>query len=676
MAEQKKRINDAEGAKRFAQQVASQLRARYTTATVEVVRTAADGSPEMTYMDKLEDAIENWNLFSAVGLGGLGSGTRALQMHMLPYFSADVQQCIEAHWEAWDAHLHRLTSGSRAGRMGGIKLIEGGPDAVRKAAQTYTKKSAKKKRGNSSDNKMGLFMLSLKLDDELYPEWPDEDRTTLVLARNGNVLPFGTMLVQRLESAGMTVSEAYVIVHDRDVYTINDYLDDAGANCIPGAPKDAHAHLVVRASERKSGLTLSAAAKALLIPENMIEKPKSGRHAFENMLAYLTHVKYVEKTQYRPDEVVTLRGMPYAAVWAERHEVWEQGRASVARKNLAERVDWLQQECASGRICREDIMRSVPDGHGGYEPCVLYRIYTCSKRARTEIDAALESATELRLASSAQELRKREFERMNLYIHGPSRAGKTQLAETFVDTATAYCPLPDQTHWRYNRLPSGHPLEQFDGSEVVIINEMRSATFDYQTFLTFTDPHDCDPAAARYRNRPAGAQRLTLMTTPMPPLQLFNFMRGVGGGITKFDSLDQAIARLTYVIEVLDPQVEKRYRYRLYRPVHVKAYEEEVVTGVDEFGDEIKEKVRLNWRLVPFDAWLSIDSLCETIVRDIDTLCNGGKLTRSGAIGDAIHAAQKNFRERIAPAIDAGNLPPIEPLPPLPTGEEVNGNGD
>ena len=677
MADCEKRITTATAAEQFAQRYGSQLRAHYTTATVEVVRTAADGSPDLTYMDKLEDAIGNWNLFSAVGLGGLGSGTRALQMRMLPHFPDDVRNCIEAHWQAWDAHLHPIARGSNMGKMGGIRLIDGGPDAVHKAAQTYAEKHVKKKRAKKSGaNKLQLFMLSLKLDPELYPDWTDGERATLALAKQGDILSFGLMLKSKLEGAGMVVAEAYAILHNRDVYTVEDYLENAGMNFVPGTLKDAHVHMIVRASDSKSGLTLAAAARALQIAENFIEKPKTGRHAYENMLAYLTHIKYEDKTQYLPNEVVTLCGMPYERIWDERHEVWEQGRASVARKNLAERVDWLQQECASGRIRREDIMRSVPDGHGGYEPCVLYRIYTCSKRARTEIDAALESATELRLASSAQELRKREFERMNLYIHGPSRAGKTQLAETFVDTATAYCPLPDQTHWRYNRLPSGHPLEQFDGSEVVIINEMRSATFDYQTFLTFTDPHDCDPAAARYRNRPAGAQRLTLMTTPMPPLQLFNFMRGVGGGITKFDSLDQAIARLTYVIEVLDPQVEKRYRYRLYRPVHVKAYEEEVVTGVDEFGDEIKEKVRLNWRLVPFDAWLSIDSLCETIVRDIDALCNGGKLNRSGAIFEAIHAAQKNFRERIAPAIDAGNLPPIEPLPPLLTGEEVSENGD
>lgn len=100
------------------------------------------------------------------------------------------------------------------------------------------------------------------------------------------------------------------------------------------------------------------------------------------------------------------------------------------------------------------------------------------------------------------------------------------------------------------------------------------------------------------------------------------------------------------------------------------------MTGEDEFGDEIKENFHLHWRLTPFDALLSIDSLCELIVRDIDARCNGGNLIRSGAIGDAIHAAQKNFRERIAPAIDAGNLPPIEPLPPLLPGKEVSVNGD
>ena len=678
MADCEKRITTATAAERFAQRYGSQLHARYTTATAEVVRTAADGSPDLTYMDKLEDAIENWNLFSAVGLGGLGSGTRALQMRMLPHLPDDVRTCIEAHWQVWDAHLHPIARGSNMGKMGGIKLIDGGSDAVHKAAQTYAEKHAKKKRGKKGGaNKLQLFMLSLKLDPELYPDWTDGERATLALAKQGDILSFGLMLKSKLEGAGMVVAEAYAILHNRDVYTIEDYLENAGMNFVPGTLKDAHVHMIVRASDSKSGLTLAAAARALQIAENFIEKPKTGRHAYENMLAYLTHIKYESKTQYLPNEVVTLCGMPYERIWDERHEVWAQGRASVTRKKLAERVDWLQRECACGHIRREDIMRVVPNGKGGTEPGVLYQIYASSKSARAEIDAALESATELRLATSAEALRNREFEKVNYYIHGSSRTGKTQFAESILDTVTAFCPLPDAQHWRYNRLPSGHPLEQFDGSEVVIINEMRSSTFDYQAFLTFADQHDCDPVAARYRNRPAGAQRVTLITTPAPPLQLFNFMRGVGGGMTKYDSLDQAIARLNYVIEVIDPRAEQRYRYRLYWPQYVKAgYDAEIVTGEDEFGDEITERLHLHWRLMPFDALLSIDSLCELIVRDIDARCNGGKLTRSGAIGDAIHAAQKNFRERIAPAIDAGNLPPIEPLPPLLTGEEVNGNGD
>lgn len=680
MAEKKHRIKTAPEAEQFAQQHGTKLRARYMAATVEVVRRTDDGSPDLTYMDKLEDAIDNWHLFSAVGLGGLGSGTRALQMRMVPYFPDDVRKCIEAHWQAWDAHLHRLTSGSRAGRMGGIQLIEGGPDAVHQAAQKYVDKRDKKSRGGKKrqgNTILTLFTASLKCDPELYFGWTDDDLATLALAKQGNVQPLGEMFVRRLEAAGMVVSAAYAILHNRDVHTIDDYLSDDGANYVPGSPKDDHVHFVARSCNKKTGLTLDAIAKALQVPANMIEKPSSGGHAFENMLAYLIHVKYAEKTQYRPDEVVTLRGMPYATVWAERREIWEQGRASVSFKNLSERIDWLREQCLLGHIRRADIMRTVPDGNGGEQPCVLYRIYTCSKNARTEIDAALESATELRLATSAEALRNQEFEKVNYYIHGPSRAGKTQFAESVLDTVTAFCPLPDVQHWRYNRLPAGHPLEQFDGSQVVIINEMRSSTFDYQTFLTFMDQHDCDPVAARYRNRPAGAQRLTLMTTPMPPLQLFNFMRGVGGGITKFDSLDQAIARMNFMIEVLDPRVDQRYRYRLYRPEYVRdGYDAEIITGVDEFGDEITESFHLHWKLTPFDALLSIDSLCELIVRDIDARCNGGKLTRSGAIFEAIHAAQKNFRERIAPAIDAGNLPPIEPLPPLLPGKEVSINGD
>ena len=676
-----KTIKTAEGAEAFAAAHAGEIRARYTEATVEVLRTDDNGNPRLTFMDKLEDALEGWQTFVSVGLGGLGKSTRALQMAMLPYFDEDVQACIRSHWDAWDKHRWR----DKSNKMRGVKLIEGGPQAVRDAAQEWRDLHPGKAKGEAKRKApLQLFTASFKLDRDLYPDWDDAGLAALEAARLATVRPLGEWMVGKLVDAGMDIGEFYIILHNRDVYTVDDYLADGGSSkFVPGMPKYWHAHVVGRAVDKKSGLSLSAIARALGVPSNMIEKPKSGGHAYENMLAYLIHIKYEDKTQYNPSEVETIVGdIDYTDIYEARKEAWVKGRATMARKKYRERVDWLQQECADGRIRMSDIMQMVPDENGELtKPCELFKIYSVSKSAAAEIDAICASYTRLWMKATADAIG-RDFERVNAIFYGPSRCGKTQLALTIRDGLLENFPGGGRRKWHFQRLANRNPLDDFDGSEIVMVNEMRSWTFpDYQSFLTFTDNTDCDPFGLRYKNKGAGAQRVTLFTTPTPPVNLFYFMPKGGKGQARFDSLNQAIARTNYAVEVLNPRENGRYCYRLYRPEECAPYTVEIVTGQGQYGlDEIDE-VTLTWRFTPFDGLLSVDAVLDLIVRDIDAKCNGGRLTASGEIFRVVREFQKAFRDRIAKAVSEGRLPAPEPLPSLPasalsTATVAGGDGD
>lgn len=671
-----KTIKTVEGAEAFAAEHACEISARYTEATVEVLRTDDSGNPRLTYMDKLEDALEGWQKFVNAGLGGLGVKSRPLQMAMLPYFGEDVQACIRSHWDAWDKHRWR----DKSNKMRGVKLIEGGPQAVRDAAQEWRDLHPGKAKGEAKRKApLQLFTASFKLDRDLYPDWDDAGLAALEAARLANVRPLGEWMVGKLVDAGMDIGEFYIILHNRDVYTVDDYLADGGSSkFVPGMPKYWHVHVVGRAVDKKSGLSLSAIARALGVPSNMIEKPKSGGHAYENMLAYLIHIKYADKTQYNPSEVETIVGdIDYIDIYEARKEAWVKGRATMARKKYRERVDWLQQECADGRIRMSDIMRMVPDENGELtKPCELFKIYSVSKSAASEIDSACENYKRIWLNATATSIGT-EFERVNAMFYGPSRCGKTQLALTLRDGLLENFPGGNRRRWHAQRLANRNPLDDFDGSEIVVINEMRSATFpDYQSYLTFTDNTDCDPFGLRYRNKGAGAQRVTLITTPTPPVNLFYFMPKGGKGQARFDSLNQAIARMNYVVEVMNPRENGRYCYRLYRPEECAPYTTEIVTGQDQYGlDEIDE-VTLTWRFTPFDGLLSVDAVLDLIVRDIDAKCNGGRLTASGEIFRVVREFQKKFRDRIAGAVAKGRLPAPEPLPALALPAPAGGDGD
>ena len=72
--------------------------------------------------------------------------------------------------------------------------------------------------------------------------------------------------------------------------------------------------------------------KYIGISPEIIEKPKPGRYSYDNMLSYLTHIKYVDKIQYAPEDVVTLAGSDYMDYYNERKKRWIKAREIVAKK--------------------------------------------------------------------------------------------------------------------------------------------------------------------------------------------------------------------------------------------------------------------------------------------------------------------------------------------------------
>ena len=92
-----------------------------------------------------------------------------------------------------------------------------------------------------------------------------------------------------------------------------------------------HYHLLVR-FEPSHGATLKELAEYIGISPEIIEKPKPGRYSYDNMLSYLTHIKYVDKIQYAPEDVVTLAGSDYMDYYNERKKRWIKAREIVAKK--------------------------------------------------------------------------------------------------------------------------------------------------------------------------------------------------------------------------------------------------------------------------------------------------------------------------------------------------------
>lgn len=175
---------------------------------------------------------------------------------------------------------------------------------------------------------LSCFMLAQDFLAEHWA-WSDVEKASL-----GDIKAMGDIIKQRLITGGCEIAEMYGIKHDKDEHRLWDeyqmvYTLSFTAN---------HGHFICRFGKGK-GTTLSNIAKLIGIEPNYIEKPRTTKYAFDNMLAYLTHIKYADKYQYDPHLVVTLVGRDYMEHYRERHEAWMQGRAKLIVKSAQEDLD-------------------------------------------------------------------------------------------------------------------------------------------------------------------------------------------------------------------------------------------------------------------------------------------------------------------------------------------------
>ena len=155
-----------------------------------------------------------------------------------------------------------------------------------------------------------IFMLVSDYDPAHYYNWTEKELSAL----GNGCKAIAEVVKDRLEANGTKVEEMYVIEHHN------------GTN-----ETKPHYHILVKFVD-KQGATLNEIAKYISVCPEIIEKSKPGRHSYNNMLAYLTHIKYENKIQYAPEDVVTLAGTDYLDYFNKNKERWIKARSIVAKK--------------------------------------------------------------------------------------------------------------------------------------------------------------------------------------------------------------------------------------------------------------------------------------------------------------------------------------------------------
>lgn len=182
---------------------------------------------------------------------------------------------------------------------------------------------------------LSFFMLASDYDPAHY-NWTENEFAAL-----GDCKATAEVIKKRLEDNGAKVKEMYVIEHKGEKKA------DSKSEQFHGTTDETkpHYHILARL-EPSHGATLKELAEYIGVPPEVIIKPHPGRYSYPNNLAYLTHIKYENKIQYVPEDVVTLAGSDYMDYYNERKERWERAREIVAKKG-GKTLDRLFREAVS-----------------------------------------------------------------------------------------------------------------------------------------------------------------------------------------------------------------------------------------------------------------------------------------------------------------------------------------
>lgn len=292
------------------------------------------------------------------------------------------------------------------------------------------------------------------------------------------------IVFDRLNGTDNAVLEAYGILHNLDTIT----TDDGGVQ-----QKHAHVHMVFKFDGR---MTVEEIAKRAGVAQQFVERPKKGRYSYDNMLAYLVHAKDENKYQYDPAQVVTFAGIDYKDVAASHEHQWAQGRALKKKAARKDDLQWMIEQILDGKLSRQQIL--LTDGY--------MRVYADHKG---KIDDALSVYGASRAAQLAEAIESGRVCTTFYFVHGVTGRGKTSLiALPICHALQAIYP-----HWRYVSLTSKNPFDEYNGEEIIIMDDFRGEEMSASEWLRLLDPYHASPAPARYKNKAAVAPLAIIITS-------------------------------------------------------------------------------------------------------------------------------------------------------------------
>ncbi|MFS0957597.1 Rep family protein [Enterococcus casseliflavus] len=349
---------------------------------------------------------------------------------------------------------------------------------------------------------LSCVMLVQQLEPEFWIGWDD---VIIEEAHNGNIRPLIEELVKRFEKDGCEVNEAYGILHDKDLISV--WNQDEMKNV--EELKTKHIHILIKFGK---GDTLNSLAVKAGVSLQYLEKAKSGRYGYDNLLAYLIHVKDENKYQYNPSEVVTVSGEDYISVYNRRMETWVRGRATKEAKATDLSVDYLVSEILAGKLTKSQVLLTNE----------FYRVYALHKR---KINDAFDTAGENKSYQTIADLDAGNFKKTILFIMAESGAGKTVLSKKIISILQSVALTKTEQRWDYCLTASNNAFDEYNGQDILFLDDVRGDSLSVSDWLKLLDPFTISPISARYHNR-MGSAKVIIITSTKTPSDFFSIAKG------------------------------------------------------------------------------------------------------------------------------------------------------
>ena len=396
------------------------------------------------------------------------------------------------------------------------------------------------------------------------------------LIKSANVEKILEEIVRRVSEIA-TVSEAYAIKHDKDT----SIGFDSVTNSTISELKEPHIHALLKFSK---GATLTDLAVKIGLEEQYLEKAKSGRYGYDNLLAYLIHAKDKDKYQYSPDEVFTLIGKNYLEVYHERKESWLKGKAKKEVQKSFEDIDFLIDNILNENITKNDILLDKKY----HTPYIVHK---------TRINDAFKTVGEIKGARTKDELENGEFKKTILFIYGNSGLGKSRFAKELAKDIIQMAKLNNKK-WQSITTAGTNMFDEVNGEEILLLDDVRGDSLTASDWLKVLDPYNISPVSARYQNK-IGAAKVIIITSSKHPLAFFYYTKG-----NAYEDLSQYVRRIEH-LATLKGTSEKPIFYESH-PVRTMNYKRRIPEiGYDVYlsydftpGNEMKSKEELLSMLV------------------------------------------------------------------------------